>query len=357
MAGATAGPSGGSGVGGADLSSRLVDAIISDFPDHEPGTRPIHTVGIGVKGYFQPSDIAPRYSKAEQFAGPKVPVTVRFSNGSGSPVENDAAQDARGMAVKFHLASGAEADLIMMTLPVFFVQTPEQFLEFTECAQPEVVPRAPRWRKILDEFVLLRSPAPEPDPGKTTSGHPGMLRYANVHPFARSALVYMSELVTPTSYTRVGYHAVHTFRATDPEGNVRFVRLGWEPVAGVRPIDPKDADTLARDYLHTELNERLARQPARFILRMHVAGQGDVIDDPTVIWDQTQTRLLMGELVLTDVVADQEADCERLSFNPTRVVPGLECSDDPILAARQGAYEESCWRRGGTGCPITGGPP
>ena len=66
----------------------------------------MHTVGIGVTGCFQPSDVAARYSVAEQFAGGRIPVTVRFSNGSGSPVERDNVLDARGMATKFHLPRG-----------------------------------------------------------------------------------------------------------------------------------------------------------------------------------------------------------------------------------------------------------
>jgi catalase len=337
-----------------DLSSRLVDAIISDFPDHREGTRPVHTVGIGATGYFVPSDVAPSYSTAEQFAGGRVPVTVRFSNGSGSPVERDNAPDARGMATKFHLSGGREADLVMMTLPVFFVRTPEEFLEFTAASEPKPDRPEPWWRKVLDTLEL-RSPAPAPNPGATTTGVPGMLEYASRHSFADLSLIFMSTLVTPTSYARVKYHAVHTFRATGADGVVRLVRLTCEPVAGVRPVE--DTSKEEPDHLRSELGRRLGRGPARFVLRMNIAGQGDVTDDPTAVWDNTQPRIVMGELVLTDLVPDQVADCERLSFNPTRVVPGLECSDDPILAARRGAYEESGRRRGATGCPVTGGTP
>jgi catalase len=339
-----------------DLSKRLVDAVISDFPDHKLRTRPVHTVGIGVTGHFQPSDVARNYSAAEQFEGDPVPVTVRFSNGSGSPIEKDNVVDARGMATKFHLASGREADLVMMTLPSFFVQTPEQFLEFAAAARPRPAAPVSRWRKLLD-LLGMRLPTPGPDPGKTTSAGPGTLDYASRHSFADFSVITLATLQPPTSYTRAKYHAVHTFRATNAEGVVRFVRLDWEPVAGVRPIDPLDAGHLAPDYLHAELRKRLAHMPGRFALRMQVAGQGDVIDDPTALWDDSQARITMGELVLTDVVADQSEGCERLSFNPARVVPGLECSDDPILLARRGAYEDSCRRRGGVGCPVGGHQP
>ena len=42
----------------SSVAKRLVDAVISDFPDHKQGTRPVHTIGIGVDGYFVASDVA-----------------------------------------------------------------------------------------------------------------------------------------------------------------------------------------------------------------------------------------------------------------------------------------------------------
>ena len=98
------------------LARALVDAVISDFPDHKPGTRPIHTIGIGAQGYFEASDVARSYCIAEHFARQRIPVSVRFSNGSGSPVQHDGWNDVRGMATRFHLADGAATDLIAMTL-------------------------------------------------------------------------------------------------------------------------------------------------------------------------------------------------------------------------------------------------
>lgn len=51
----------------------------------------MHAVGIGATGYFVPSDVAADYTAAEHFSGGRVPVTVRFSNGSGSPTVRDGA--------------------------------------------------------------------------------------------------------------------------------------------------------------------------------------------------------------------------------------------------------------------------
>jgi catalase len=58
----------------------------------------------------------------------------------------------------------------------------------------------------------------------------------------------------------------------------------------------------------------------------------------------------MGTLTLTSVAEDQAAACEHISFNPCRLLHGIEASDDPILHARKDAYEVSRKIRGGAQC-------
>jgi catalase len=331
-------------------SQQLYDALLADYPDHAPGTRPVHAVGIGVKGYFVPSGVARSFSSAEHFQNDRTETTVRFSNGSGSSKQQDDALDVRGLATKFHLISG-DADLIMITLPVFFASTPKEFLGFANAGDPKPVKPESWWGRLVDQ-LMLRPPAQPVDPADPESGAAGVLRYANRHVSARPGTVAALMLVTPTSYGRATYHALHTFKITNAQGVVRFARFSWEPVAGVRP---EEATNPAADYLHTELRSRLRRGPVTFVLRMVLASQGDALDDPTQLWDTTRQRIVMGELILTGLVADQVDGCERLSFNPTRVVAGFECSGDPVLAARGAAYEYSCRDRGGTGCPVGGG--
>ena len=150
------------------------------------------------------------------------------------------------------------------------------------------------------------------------------------------------------SYARASYHAVHTFMVTAPDGVRRPVRFSWQPVAGVRNTDPTAAP---RDkYLFEELENRLRRWPARFLLMMTIGEAGDALDDPTKPWPATRIRVVMGTLTLIKVAEDQDADGERISFNPCRLAPGIEVSGDPILEARLGAYEVSREMRGG--CPF-----
>ena len=72
------------------------------------------------------------------------------------------------------------------------------------------------------------------------------------------------------------------------------------------------------------------------MLMMTIGEKGDTLDDPTKPWPGTRMRAAMGTLTLTEVPRDQEAAGERISFNPCRLAPGIEVSDDPILEARRG---------------------
>ncbi|MFL5894220.1 MAG: catalase, partial [Thermoleophilaceae bacterium] len=97
-----------------------------------PGHRAAHAKGVLCTGTFTPSEQARELTRAAHMQDGPVRVTVRFSNGGAKPDGNDAAVgDGRGMAVKFYLPDGTTADIVSLSLPVFFVRTPEEFLEFT----------------------------------------------------------------------------------------------------------------------------------------------------------------------------------------------------------------------------------
>ena len=53
----------------ASVAKQLVQAIIDNLPAPVPGRRPVHTIGVGVKGEFVASDVARSYCIAEHFKG------------------------------------------------------------------------------------------------------------------------------------------------------------------------------------------------------------------------------------------------------------------------------------------------
>ena len=120
---------------------QLVNALNGVFGKH-PGDRAAHTKGICLTGQFTPAPDAPSLSKAPQFAKP-VPIIARFSLGGGNPQAADNQQDnVRGLAVRFDNGNGAIRDLVLISAPVFFVQTPALFVEFCRRSLPRIRTRS-----------------------------------------------------------------------------------------------------------------------------------------------------------------------------------------------------------------------
>ncbi|MFI5041861.1 MAG: catalase, partial [Acidimicrobiales bacterium] len=157
----------------------------------------------------------------------------------------------------------------------------------------------------------------------------------------------------PESYGRTAYHGVHTFVSIPPDGERWAYRYHWQPEAGVATLSTGEA--LAPDYLATELRARLASGPVAFDLWWHFPDPTDDLLDPTTPWPDDRPSVRIGRLELSGIVADQDGGCEDVIFDPTRVVDGIECSDDPILHARSLAYGVSYNRRRAVGGPHHNG--
>lgn len=354
-----------------DIAEKLVKAL--HHPEGDTALRPVHSLGIGASGHFVASDVADRYCKADHFklfsegspALPangarrdgeelkQTPVTVRFSNASGSAIRRDGWSDVRGMATRFHLSDGSATDLIAMTLPEFFTPTAKTFLDFAVDAYPKPFSRENPWRKILD-LLRMTIPMRNPYPGEKIRPDEGAIRYADKtgNEFAQLAVFQAASIGAPTSYVRASYHAVHTFIVTAPDGARRWVRFAWQPIDGVLTTDP--LATPVDDYLDGVLTERLAKGPARFSLMMTIGETGDAFDDPTRPWPPHRTRVMMGTLTLDKVLEDQARDCEKLSFNPGLLTDGIVASGDDVLEVRKKAYALSSKWRHATPCPFSG---
>ena len=301
-----------------DLATRVVDSISRNYRgthDH----RAAHAKGFCVSGVFTPTPEAAGLTRAAHFRGNPVAVTVRFSNGSGSLESADHHLDGRGMAVKFHLPGGEATDLVSISQRVFFVRTPEDFLAFTDARKPDPETGRPDPSAIGD--FLIR------------------------HPEAEAAFTEVLTTPPPKSLATTAYNALHAFRWLDEEGGSRWVRYHWVPESGVATIERDKAKELGRDYLRTELIERMSHGPVLFRLEVAIGEEGDDPDDPTAEWPADRRRVRAGRLELVAISADQDAECERQVFDPMRLTEGIEPSADPILNFRPLAYGVSIRRR------------
>jgi catalase len=292
-----------------------VDAANRAFGRHA-GFRALHAKGILVSGRFTPSGEASALTAAAHLQGDAVPVTVRFSNGSGNPRSPDFAADLRGMAVKFYLRDGTRTDLVAVSAPVFSSPTPEGFVDLLR-AQGAGAAAA-----VKLPLLLAREPG-------LLARLPGTI--AAMRP--------------PASYATVRYHGQHAFRWIAPDAVVRHVRYTLVPLVGERHLAPWTARRGGRDYLQDELRRRLAEGPVRFALEVQIATPGDPVEDPSTAWPAHRHRVSAGTLELDALETGREQDGDVLVFDPGRVTPGIECSDDPVLRFRSPAYRESVARR------------
>jgi catalase len=215
------------------------------------------------------------------------------------------------MAVRFHLADGTASDLIATTLGEFFVRNVEDFFEFAKVAKLEPYQRQHWLLKIVD-FLQLKVPPRNPYPNETQSVDAGALVMPTGTGSPSWAYSRSPRSARPESYARATLSRRPYLLGDGARWRSPPVRFSWQPVAGVRNIG---AEEEPRDkYLFNEIEDRLKRWPARFMLMMTIGEEGDALDDPTKPWPGTRIRIAMGTLTLTEVPKDQEAAGERISF-------------------------------------------
>jgi catalase len=294
----------------------LVDAIGKAAGSY-PGHRAAHGKGVVLSGTFTPSEQARELTRAAHMQGDRVRVTVRFSNGGANPESNDAEiGDGRGMAVKFYLPDGSTSDIVGLSIPVFFVRTPEEFLAFT-------LARADSFEKV-GEFI-------------------------GEHPATAQALQQiLPALGPPRSYATVAYNSIHAFKLVNGDRDERWVRWRLVPEAGVELLPEEERGSADPNFLQTEILERV---PVRFTLVARIGAADAVTDDPTVTWSEDLETVAMGVVELTGPETERETGDDVMVMDPTRVTDGIECSDDPILHVRSHAYSVSVERRAGVPRP------
>jgi catalase len=304
-----------------DLARKAVDAINAISGSHS-GHRAAHAKGTLCAATFTPTPDARRLTRASHFQGGPVRAHVRFSNGSGDPTASDCEpREGRGMATKFYLDDGTTTDVIGITLPTFFVNSVDGFLDFCRARTPD--------------------PATgEPDPAAI-----GV--FLEKHPEALTAGAAVLAATPPESYLRCAYNSLHAYRFVDEDGQGRYVRYRWEPEAGEANLTVEEAEARGPNYLQDDLGTRLADSPSSFALSVQLAEDGDDVDDPTVPWPDERVRVTVGRLEVTGLAHDREQGDDILVFDPTRVTDGVELSDDAILRFRTRAYAESVLRRTG----------
>ena len=314
------------------LEDFILREKITHFDHERIPERIVHARGSAAHGYFECTRALEEFSRASLFAevGKQTPVFVRFSTVLGERGSTDTARDVRGFAVKFYTDEG-NWDLVGNNMPVFFIQDAMKFPDLVHAAKPEPHFAMPQAGTAHDTFWDFASLMPE-------ITH--MLMWA------------MSDRAIPRSYRTMQGFGVHTYRLVNAAGESQFVKFHWNPKAGTHSlvwdeavkISGADSDFHRRDLW--EAIEAGAYPEWELGLQIFTEEQAedftfDVLDPTKIVPEELVPIIPVGRMVLNRNPDNFFAETEQVAFCVAHVVPGVDFSNDPLLAGRIHSYVDT----------------
>jgi catalase len=300
------------------VPQQIADVMVQLNGGVHTGFRFAHAKGIVCTGTFKPAAEAKTLSRAAHLRGGSVPVTVRFSDGTGLPTipDSDPRAGPRGMAIRFILPGGAFTDIVANSHNGFVVGNGADFLAF------------------LKAVASSGPDSPHPSPIETFLGsHPAAMKFVT------------DNKPLPKSFANLAFFGNNAFLFVDSAGTKRPIRYQIIPVAGEATLDSASAAKAGATYLFDDLTRRLARGPVAYRLYAQLANPGDPTNDGSIVWPADRKRVLLGTITVTTVAPKNEELQRSLAFNPIFLTEGIELSDDPIVPLRSAVYALSVAHR------------
>jgi len=302
---------------------------ITHFDHERIPERVVHARGAAAHGVFDSYGTADAISKAGFLAkGVQTPVFVRFSNVLGSRGSADTVRDTRGFATKFYTTEGT-FDLVGNNIPVFFIQDAIKFPDVVHAAKPH----------------------PDREIPQAQSAHDTFWDFVSLHTEAQHHTLWnMSDRGIPRSFRMMEGFGIHTFRLIDADGRTCLVKWHWKPVAGVHSLVWEEAQLIAGtdpDFHRRDLADAIESGAfPQWELGVQVVEDTDeqtfegidLLDPTKIIPEELAPVRPLGMMTLNANPTNYFAETEQVAFNPGNLVPGIDVTDDPLLAGRLFSY-------------------
>ncbi len=318
--------------GPALLKDFILREKITHFDHERIPERIVHARGSAAHGYFECYKPLTEITAAAPFAAAnkRTPVFVRFSTVAGERGSKDTARDVRGFAVKFYTDQG-NWDLVGNNMPVFFIQDAMKFPDLVHAVKPEPHHGMPQAASAHDTFWDFVSLMPE-------STH--------------TLMWLMSDRAIPRSFRMMQGFGVHTFRFVNSGGESKLVKFHWNPLLGTHSHVWEEAVKISGadpDYHRRDLWEAI--EGGNFpewelgvqIFTEEQADQFsfDVLDATKIIPEELVPVTPIGRMVLNRNPDNFFAETEQVAFCTAHVVPGIDFTNDPLLAGRIHSYVDT----------------
>ncbi|QJR15135.1 catalase [Usitatibacter palustris] len=315
--------------GPALLEDFILREKITHFDHERIPERIVHARGSGAHGYFECYEPQTKVTRASFLSakGKRTPVFVRFSTVAGERGSADTPRDVRGFATKFYTDEG-NFDIVGNNIPVFFIQDAMKFPDLVHAVKPEPHNGMPQAASAHDTFWDFVSLMPE-------STH--MLMWA------------MSDRALPRNFRTMQGFGVHTFRLVNAKDESRFVKFHWNPVFGTHSMDWDESAKLMGadpDFQRRDLWESIeAGVFPEWELGLQVFTEAqaekfsfDVLDATKLVPEELVPVTPVGRMVLDRNPDNFFAETEQVAFGVQNLVPGIDFSNDPLLAGRIHSY-------------------
>ena len=314
------------------LEDFILREKITHFDHERIPERIVHARGSAAHGVFECFKPLGKITRASIFAeaGKKTPVFVRFSTVAGERGSTDTARDVRGFAVKFYTDEG-NWDLVGNNIPIFFIQDAMKFPDLVHAVKPE----------------------PHHGMPQAASAHDTFWDFAGLMPEITHMLMWvMSDRAIPRSYRTMQGFGVNTYRLVNANGESVFVKFHWLPKQGTHSlvwdeavkISGADPDFHRRDlweaieagaYPEWELNFQIITE------KQAEAFSFDILDATKIVPEELVPLTPVGRMVLNRNPDNFFAETEQVAFCTAHVVPGIDFSNDPLLAGRIHSYVDT----------------
>lgn len=314
------------------LEDFILREKITHFDHERIPERVVHARGSAAHGYFEAYDELSEFTSAAPFTkkGKITPVFTRFSTVAGERGSVDTARDIRGFAVKFYTDEG-NWDLVGNNIPVFFIQDAMKFPDLVHAVKPEPHNGIPQAGSAHDTFWDFVSLMPE-------STH--------------TLMWVMSDHGIPRSYRMMQGFGVHTFRLVNDQGVSHFVKFHWQPMQGTHSLVWDEATKIQgadNDFHRRDLWDAIesGEYPGWELgLQIFTEEQAenfsfDVLDATKIVPEELVPITPVGKMVLNRNTDNFFAETEQVAFCAAHVVPGIDFSNDPLLAGRIHSYVDT----------------
>lgn len=293
--------------------------------------RVVHARGSAAHGVFEATTDIFRYTTADFLTKGKItPVFVRFSTVAGSKGSTDLARDVRGFSVKFYTQEG-NYDLVGNNIPVFFIQDAMNFPDLVHAVKPEPDNEMPQAASAHDTFWDFVSLMPES---------------------AHMVMWTMSDRAIPRSLRTMEGFGVHTFKFINDQGKATFVKFHWKPRLGVHSVSWNEAQKISgfnSDFHREDLWEAIDKgNYPQWDLGVQLIPEKDefkysfdLLDPTKIVPEELVPVTRIGTMTLNRNPENFFAETEQSAFDPGRLVPGIDVTNDPLLQGRIFSYMDT----------------